>query len=137
MPSITKTITAAQVAALNATPVEIIPAPGSGRTIIVEDCEWFLDFGTAAYDAAAAGDTLGMKYTNGSGDQVLQTLAGNTIGAAAADYHAFVRAADNVIPVENAAIVAHIDNGEWYAAAGDSPLKCKVSYRVIELLSGS
>lgn len=129
------TIANAAVRTLNATPVEVIAAPGAGKAIRVLRAEWLLDYTAPAFDAAASGDTLGLKYTNGSGAQCLQTLAGNTIGAASADYRAFANAADSVIPVANAAVVAHIDAGEWYAAAGGSALKYVVEYEIITLIS--
>jgi hypothetical protein len=122
------TIPAASVQIMNATPYEVIAAPGAGRFIEVISAHWWLDFGTAAYDAAAAGDTLELKYTNGAGAALTDAVAGNAIGAAAADYHTTVKGVPEVIPVANAAVVAHINAGEWYGAAGDSPLKVEVLY---------
>ena len=127
------TIATGDVATLNATPVEMIPAPGAGKYIEVLSVHWFLDFATTAYDAAAAGDTLEAKYTNGSGDAVVDAVAGDAIGAAAADYHTIVQAVQELIPVANAAVVAHVNTGEWYGAAGDSPLKWEALYRVRDL----
>jgi hypothetical protein len=120
----------ASVRTLFATPYTIIAAPGAGKYIQVDRCHWWLDFGTAAYDAAAAGDTLELKYTNAAGAAVVDAIAGNAIGAAAADYHTLALAVPEVIPVNNAVIVAHINAGEWFAAAGDSPVLCDVLYRV-------
>jgi hypothetical protein len=126
----TGTIATAAVKTLHATPVSLVVAPGAASFIDVIDCHWFLDFGTAAYDAAASGDTLGAKYTNAAGAQTLQTIAGNTIGAASADYHVIAARASTVLPVANAAVVANLDGTEWFAAAGDSPLKYELHYRV-------
>jgi hypothetical protein len=132
--SITGTIATAAVKTLNATPVEVIPTPGVGKYIEVVSCHWFLDFAAAGYDAAAAGDALVLKYTNAGGDEVVAQVPGNTIGAAVADYHTVVQAVQGpLIPVANAAIVAHILVGEWFAAAGDSPLKYEIVYRVHDL----
>jgi hypothetical protein len=122
------TIPAASVRTLNATPYTLVAAPGAGRFLEVVSVHWWLDFGTAAYDAAAAGDTLTVKYTNAAGAEVVDAVAGNAIGAAAADYHAIVKPVAEVIPVANAALVAHITTGEWYAAGGDSPLKVEIVY---------
>ncbi len=124
------TIATGDVATMNATPVEMIAAPGAGFYIDVQSIHWFLDFAGVAYDAAAAGDTLEAKYTDGAGAAVCDAVAGDAIGAAAADYHTKVAPVAEVIPVENAAIVAHINTGEWYAAAGDSPLKYEIRYVV-------
>jgi len=127
------TIATGDVATMNATPVEVIAAPAAGKAHIVESCRWFLDYATTAYDAAAAGDTLVLKYTDGSGAAVVDAVAGDAIGAASADYHTIVRPVAELIPVAAAAVVAHINTGEWYGAAGDSPLKAQVVYRTVTL----
>jgi len=127
------TIATAAVQTMNATPVELVAAPAAGKYIEVLRIHWWLDFESAAYDAAAAGDTLNAKYTNGSGAAVVDPVAGDAIGAAAADYHTLVSRVAELIPVAAAAIVAHIATGEWYAAAGDSPLKYEVEYRIRDL----
>ena len=125
------TIPMASVRTLFTTPYSIIPAPGAGKFIAVQRAHWWLDYGTAGYDAAAVGDTLGLKYTNAAGAQLVDTVAGNAIGSAVADYHTLVRGVVEVIPVANAAVVASIDAGEWFSAAGDSPLKIEVIYAVM------
>ncbi len=124
------TIATAAVKTLHATPVSLVATPGSGYFIEVDSIHWFLDYGTATYDAAGAGDILCAHYTNGSGAAVVDGVAGDTIGAAAADYHVVVHAALEVVPVANAAVVAAVAAGEWYAAAGDSPLKYEIRYRI-------
>jgi hypothetical protein len=131
------TIAAAAVATLNATPVEVIAAPGAGFYVDVLQVDWFLDFESAAYDAPASGDTLGLKYTNGSGVQLVDVLAGNGIGAATADYHATSRGLTEWVHTagDNAPVVAHLDGGEWFASAGDSPLKYRILYVVRETLT--
>lgn len=125
----TGTISAAALRTLNATPVEMIAAPAAGKYLKVLWVHWFLDYGGVAMDAAAAGDTLEAKYTNGSGAAVVDAVAGNAIGAASADYHTTVLAVPEVIPVAAAAVVAHINTGEWYAAAGTSELKFVAYYQ--------
>ena len=124
----TGTILTADVATLNATPVEVVAAPGAGLYIEPVSCHWFLDFATSDYDAAAAGDTLNLKYTDASGAAVIDPVAGDVIGGADADYHTVQLPPLELIPVANAAIVAHIAVGEW--GTGDSPLKYEFKYRV-------
>lgn len=130
----TGTIATAAVKTMFATPVSIVAAPGAAFYIEPVSMHWFLDFGTAAYDSAAAADLLGAKYTNASGAQILQTVAGNVFGNASADAHICVNRATSIVPVANAAVVATIDVSEWFAAAGDSPLKYEFKYRVRTLL---
>lgn len=127
------TIAAGAVATLNATPVVMVAAPAAGYYIEPVSLHWFLDFESAAYDAAASGDTLVARYTGAMGAVLFDAVAGDDIGAAMADYHALVQPVAEVVPVAAAAVVAHITTGEWFAAAGDSPLKWEMLYRVRSL----
>lgn len=47
--TVIKTITSAQIKALYASPVELIPAPGAGKYIIIESVVVFFNYGTIAY----------------------------------------------------------------------------------------
>lgn len=136
--SVVKKITSAQLLALNATPVEVIPACGDGYFNQVTS--WSARHGTGtAYAGIAAGEDLALKYTNGSGaiaatviestgflDQVTAQLraanglAGN--GAAAStpgDY----------VPVNNAAIVIQMLSGE--ITTGNFDLYLFINYDII------
>lgn len=121
---------AGTVGDLNSTPVSLVAAPGAGLFIEVHSIHWFLDYGTAAYDGLKSGNLMA-KYTNGSGDEVVGQVAETGFMDQTADTHAVTQAVD-CVPVENAAIVAHADN-DWYAAAGDSPVKYRVDYSVRSL----
>lgn len=124
------TIATAAVRTLNATPVTVVPAPGAGKFIEVDSIRVMLDYGTAAYDGVAgSGEDLAFKYTNASGAKVVTDIAGSGFGDASADAQRLTRGIA-VTPALNAAVVAHILSGEWYAAAGDSPLLVEVFYRV-------
>lgn len=123
----------ASVRTMYTTPVSMLAAPGTGLYYEVQSVHWFMDYATAAFDAAGAGDTLNAKYTDGSGAAVVDPVAGDVIGGAVADYHTVVHAVAEVIPVANAAIVAHIATGEWFAAAGGGVLKYEITYRIRSL----
>ena len=127
-----QTLDTADVQTLNATPVEVIPAPGVGKYIEIESADAWLDYATAAYDDVGAGEDFTLRYTDGSGAEVIDAITGTGFGDATADEHRVARA-KSVEPAANAAVVAHIKTGEWYAAAGDSPLKLRVRYRVRSL----
>lgn len=129
----TGTISAAALRTLNATPVSMVASPGATKYIKPLWVHWFLDYGGVQMDAAAAGDTLVARYTDGSGSACVDAVAGDTIGGAVADYHTTVLSVPEVVPVANAAIVAHINTGEWYAAAGTSELKYVIYYQVVTL----
>lgn len=126
------TIAAAAVATLNATPVEMLPAPAAGFAIIVDYIWWFLDFGTVQYDGTAPGEDLVAKYTNAAGDEVCGPVDHLGFGDAVADTHSMVRSIP-VAPVPAAPIMAHILNGEWFAAAGDSDIDFQISFRVVKV----
>ncbi len=130
------TIANAAVRTLNATPVTVIPAPGAGKMILVHRVVWELDYTAPGFDAAAAGDTLLLRYTDGSGAAVVSAIAGDTFGGATADTIAVaigvavaVAAATSRV---NQAIVAAITTGEWYSAAGGSAIKYKIWYSVVD-----
>jgi hypothetical protein len=123
------TIATGDVATLNATPVEIIAAPGAGKAILVEKAIAFLDFATAAYDGAGAGEDLVLQYT--SGTAVTDAVDHDGFGNATADAKALMRGL-SVLLEANDAVEATILSGEWYAAAGDSPVIITVWYRVVD-----
>jgi hypothetical protein len=125
----TGTIANGAVRTLNATPVQVIAAPGAGKYIEVLSAEWFLDYATAGFDAVAAGDDLALKYTNASGAKVTGDLAGVGFADQTSDQLRLVKGVA-VTPAINAAIVAHILVGEWYAAAGGSALDYKIRYMI-------
>ena len=127
------TIPYASVRTLNATPYELVAAPGSGKALILIGATVFMDYGSAGYDAVGASDDLTLRYTNGSGG-LLATV--ETVGFLdqTADQTRYVYPVSTaaITPTANAAIVAHISTGEIYTAAGDSPIKVKVAYQVID-----
>ena len=127
------TLTAAQILALNATPIQIIAAPGAGKAIIVEDAQFMYDFVAAAYAGIAAGEDLALKYTNGSGAQILAVETTGFLDAVADEYrHALPGyAALGIEPVANAAVVAHMLTGE--IITGDGLVKVRVRYYIADV----
>lgn len=128
----TVTIPAAAVRTLNATPVELIPAPGAGLANVLESAVVFMDYGSAGYDAVGSSDDLTIRYTNASG-ALIATVETTGFLDQTTDQVRYVQptTAAAIAPVANAAIVAHISTGEIYSAAGDSPIKFKLYYRVV------
>lgn len=126
-----KKLTAAQVVALAATPVEVIGKPAAGKFIEIISVHAWLDFASAAYDAVAATDYLQLRYTNASGAKLLQDIDPSGFGDAVADAHLVIGHADSLVPL-NAKVVASLA-GSWYTAAGDSPIVLEVLYRLRDL----
>jgi hypothetical protein len=126
------TIATEDVLALNATPQELVAAPGVGKALVLVDAQLFLDYATTDYDGVAAGEDLAIKYTDAAGD-VLATIETTGFLDASADAyrHIYPAATAAQAPVANAALVAHLLSGE--IATGDSPLKVRTRYRVVDV----
>lgn len=128
------TLTAAQVKALNATPITLVAAPGAGYFIEPVSLLARLIYGTVAYDGIAAGEDLSFKWANASGAQMLTAIEATGFLDATADAYRLtypINLAANVVPVANAAIVVHMLTGE--IATGDSLLRIETTYRIRKL----
>jgi hypothetical protein len=128
-----KYITTAEVLALNATAVNVVPAPGAGKYLMFMGAIVFLDYNSAAY-ADDAGEDLVFKYTDKDGASISHTLDGSLFdGTADAVVYAYpLNAAASVLEAAvNAPICICLESGEWLT--GDSPLKVRTFYRTITL----
>ena len=130
--SVVKTITSAQLLALNATPQTIIAAPDTGIAVIPLRMMIYKPAGTA-YSGIASGEDLVLKYTNGSGAQCSsvvemtgfldQTTAQTRVVGMPGSV---TTTAGDYAPVAAAAVVLHLLVGE--ITTGDSPLYVRVWY---------
>lgn len=125
------TVATGAVKTLNGSPVELVATPGLGKAIAMIDATLFLDYATTAYDGIAAGEDLEIRYTNGSG-ALVATIETTGFLDASADAVRYVlpASAAAVTPVANAALV--LDMAAGNIATGDSPLKVRVRYRIID-----
>lgn len=126
-------VTSAQVLALNATPVTIIPAPGANLALVFEGAVIHKPAGTA-YAGVAAGEDLSVKYTDGAGLEVAQCEATGFLDQATAETryvrpHTAATAASQLTPTANAALVLHLLVGE--IITGDSDLHVRYLYRIV------
>src|SRR5262245_24245850 len=64
------TLTAAQILALNATPVQLVAAPGANKFLEFAKAILYLKYNSAAYAGIAAGEDLAIKYENAAGLQL-------------------------------------------------------------------
>lgn len=126
------TITTAQLLALFTTPIQLIGAPGSGKAIVPAFAIAFLDFNTTAYDGIASNEDLVLRFTDASGN-IAGTIEATGFLEAAADAHRVAQFASLAVPTANAALMLHMTTGN--IATGNSPLKIKVFYRVVDLLT--
>ena len=126
------TLTSAQILALNATPVQVLAAPGAGKAYIPVGCTAFYDYESAAYAEVAAGEDLVLSYTDASGASLwkFETTGFLDQTADQVRYASPTQSGDtNLTPVANAAVFAHLLTGE--IITGDSPLKLRMAYRII------
>ena len=127
-------VTTAQVLALFATPIALVPAPGAGRALIFEGALIQKPAGTA-YAGIAAGEDLAVKYTDAAGLEVAQIettgfLDQATLQTRWARAHAAATGDSSIVPVVNAALVLHLLVGE--IITGDSDLNIEVHYRDVD-----
>lgn len=126
-------VSSAVLLALNATPAELVAAPGSGLGLVFEGAVIHKPAGTA-YGGIAAGEDLSIKYTDGSGLAVGGCEATGFLDQATAQTR-FVRptgaasGVSDISAVANAALVLHMLTGE--ITTGDSPLRIRIAYRVV------
>lgn len=129
------TIANADVRTLNATPVQVIPAPvGAGRAIVDVSIQAKYVYATAAFDSVGAGDDLAFKYTDASGAKVCGDI--ETVGwldQSSSAWRATGPVVTSMTPVANAPIVAHILATEVYGAAGGGSLVIRAQYRIANL----
>jgi hypothetical protein len=97
------TLTAAQMNTLNATPVAVLAAPGAGLVNIPAGIVTYIDAGATPFELGSG--VLDYKYTDGSGAKA-GTSVTNAAVESATDTQ-FLSIPEAVVPVANAAIVAH------------------------------
>lgn len=127
----TGTITTAQVLALNATPIELVPAPGVGYYIEVVNVHLWLDYNSAAYNGVAGGEDIAIKYDNAAGTIIASVETTGFIDQTNDEHRILAptgTALHASIPEVNEPVVIHLLAGE--VATGNSPIKFEVLYRV-------
>lgn len=126
------TITTGQLLALFTTPISIVPAPAAGYAIVPVSATLFLDYAGVAYDGIAGNEDLVFRYTDASG-AIAGTIEATGFLDASADAHRVVTFASLAVPTPAAALMLHMTTGN--IATGTSPLKLKLNYRRVPLLT--
>lgn len=123
-------LSSAQILALSATPVTLVPAQGANKIIIVDEILFRMSRTATAY---ASGGALEFRYTNGSGAKVAADIAATvvTTGGAGVEYNNVGGVVTSLTPVANAAIV--ITNATGAFTTGTGTAKVFIKYRVLDV----
>jgi hypothetical protein len=120
-------LTAAQIIAMNATPVSLIAAPGAGMAIIVDNITVKMVTTATAF---TGGGAVEFRYTNGSGAKVTADVAAAVVTAGAGTSFTNVRGIEaSLTAVANAAIV--ITNATAAFATGTGTAVVSIDYHVV------
>lgn len=121
------TLSSANILAMNATPVSLIPAPGAGKIIVVDHISLKMVTTATQY---ANGGALEFRYTDGSGAKVSADIAAAVITAGAGTSYTSVRGVTTSLTnVVNAAVV--VDNATAAFITGTGAGVIAIEYRVL------
>lgn len=120
-------LAAADIIAMRTTPVSLIPAPGSGRIIVVDHITVKMVRTSTQF---ANGGAVEVRYTNGSGAKVSADVSATLVTGAAGTAYAAVRGVvTELTPVANAAVV--ITNATAAFDTGTGVGQVSLAYRVV------
>jgi hypothetical protein len=131
------TLAATTVKALRATPATLVEAPGAGKYIEFLGATLKLTYGSEVFTESA--DNLAIKYTDGSGVAVSDTIESTGFIDQSSDtYTRAVPVKDAIVAAaasENQALVLHnTGDGEIGGnASDDSILNVEIHYRVLDI----
>lgn len=116
-------LTSTEIDALNATPIELVPAPGVGKTLILCNVVSWLNYGGTAW--AGSSQTIPIKY--GTAGATATTIT-EAYMERTADTFGVWSPVSGHFPVENASLYATA-NADF--TTGNSPLSLRVYYQTI------
>ena len=125
--SLTKlvTLSAAQIISLNgSSSLELIPAPGAGKIIVVSDILLFLDYGGVAFNITGSG-TVRFAYGSSAGLGFTNYIS---ILNKTADY--YLTSNENLEPEVNQAL--NFKSSSIAVTAGNSLVKFNIVYRILD-----
>src|SRR5262245_13746315 len=122
----TVTLTAANIIAMNGAPVEVVPAQGANRLIVVDSIIFKMNRTATAF---TGGGAISFKFAGGA--TVSPTIAATvvTTGGAGTEYSQLDKLEAALTPVPNAAL--QITNATGAFAAGTGTAEVTVTYTVV------
>ena len=125
---LTIALTAANIIAMRAAPITIIPAPGAGRIIIVDSILMTMNRTATAF---TGGGAVEFRYNNGSGAKVGTDIAATVITTGGAGTECAVSSSPGVQSggQPNAPVV--ITNATAAFATGTGSARLYIKYRVV------
>ena len=119
------TLSAAQIISLNgSSSLELIPAPGAGKIIVVSDILFFLDYGGVAFNITGSGS---VRFAYGSSAGIAFTNYVNILNKTA-DY--YLTSNENLEPEANQAL--NFKSDSIAVTAGNSLVKFNIVYRILD-----
>lgn len=135
----TKTdISSAELLALNATPINIVPAPGANKILILDSALVFYNYNSTAYAGIGASEDLAIKWNTGSGTIAGSMEATGFLDATSDQYRLMSIVGTltaTITPQINTALVLHMTVGE--ITTGNSPLVVITRHSVLDLAAWS
>ena len=118
-------LSSAEILTLNTAPVDVIPAPGAGKTIAVVSCTVFLDFNAIAYTTNVE---LNLRY--GGGGVIIHSES-DTLAHFEDRMEHYVITVPITDPASsvNSPITFQVTTGN--PASGDSPLFFEIEYIIL------
>jgi len=128
------TLSPANILALHTTEIEVVPAQGSGKAILLNRVILGLDYNSTAYAGIAAADNFQIRITDITGEiialpetiELLDQTADTIIGYRSGSY-VF---SQKMTLVDNAPLVISLAGA---VTSGNSPVKVTCFYEVIDL----
>lgn len=128
---VNKTLTFAQMRALRATPITIIPSPGVGFAIQYLSAFLALQYNSTAYTISNSTDYMNFRYASSSGAIVSDNIVPTGFLSATASTYTSSRAkVDGIVAASvagNAPLVLHNSGAAEYSA-GNSSVQVRVAY---------
>lgn len=122
------TLSAANIIAMNATPVTLIAAPGANKAIIVDEAVFHFQVGATQF---TAGGAVSIEYADANDNLLASTLAASVI-TGASDAVRKIDGADGSLTV-TANKAVEITNATAAFADGDGTMDVYLRYRVLTL----